>query len=220
MEDFSLNLLCRGKSHLLPMTLDSLKVQNGLFEVILLDEEGNGKLHEIARRYTDLPIRILPGKGKSLAELMNLGLSASKGKYIQFLEAGDRYISQYGLSYLSELIAPHPPLIAARGIEEGTESHWFLRKKLVEMGGFNEQIIFRPLFDLLCRLQKQGVEPLLSTRVLVDEPPKKKNGSFWETCKILYRHFGLKQVAKWLLQGHSHNLHKAATFFKNAFWRE
>lgn len=219
MEDFSLNLLCRGKSHLLPLTLDSLKAQNGSFEVILWDGEGAAKLQDIACRYEGIHIRVENGKGKNLAQMMNLGLSHSQGKYIQFLEPGERYISQYGFSYLGELLVAAPLLISARGVEQGTQSHWFLRSKLIEMGGFNEKIHFRPLFDLLCRLKKQGVEPLICSRVLIDGP-QEPMGPILETCKILYRHFGFAYVLKWLFLGHSQNLHKAAAFFKNAFWRE
>lgn len=219
MEDFSLNLLCRGKIHLLPLTLDSLKAQGGSFEVILLDAEGSEKLRDFEKRYEGLKIRVEVGKGKNLPQLMNLGLSHSHGKYVQFLEPGETYLSQWGLSYLSELIGSAPSLITARGVEDETASHWFLKSKLLELGGFNEKVHYRPLFDVLCRLQRQGVEPLHCTRVLIDGG-KEPHGPLLETCKIIFRHFGLAHTLKWFLHGHSKNLHRAAHFFKNAFWRE
>ncbi|MBU6382815.1 MAG: glycosyltransferase family 2 protein [Verrucomicrobia bacterium] len=219
MEDFSLNLLCRGREHLLPITLDSLKAQSGSFEVILLDGEGSGKLNPLIKRYEGLNMRVEMGKGKSLPQLMNLGLSHSHGKYVQFLQPGELYLSQWGLSYLTELIAEEPPLIAARGVDEEIFSHWFLKSRLLAFGGFNEKVQNRPLFDVLCRFRKEGIEPLQSTRALIDgiqEP----NGPLLETCQILYRHFGMAYAFKWMIHGHSRTWQRAATFLKDAFWRD
>jgi len=218
MEDFSLNLLCRGRSHLLPSTLDSLKAQNGSFEIILLDAEGAGKLQELARRYEGLNIRVENASTRNLAQMMNLGVAQSKGKYIQFLEPGDRYISQYGLSFLTDLIGKEPHLISARGVSLEARSHWLLRSKILELGGFDEHLTFRPMLDLLCRFQKVCIEPTVCGRVLVDSS-KEGGGSLLETSKVLYRHFGLGYTLKWLLQGNSNALRRAAAFFKDAFWR-
>ncbi len=215
MEDFSLNLLCRNKSHLVPLTLDSLKAQNGSFEILILDGAGNGKLQEILHRYEGLHIRIENCKVPSLAAMMNMGLALSRGKYVQFLQPGERYISQYGFSYLTEKIASLPAILSARGVSQESCSHWFLRTKLLEMGGFNEKISTQPLFDLLCRYHKQGIDPISCNRVLVDAPIEKI--PIFETCQILYHHFGLKSALKWLFQGRAGNLHRAAAFFKDAF---
>lgn len=218
MEDFSLNLLCRGKSHLLSQTLDSLKAQKASFEVLLLDGERTGRLHEVLKGYEGLNIRIESSGSISLAKMMNLGLKCSTGKYIQFLEPGERYISQYGLSYLTEQIVKEPQLISSRGVIEKTLSHWFLRSKLLEMGGFNEKVYFRPMFDLLCRYQREGIQSYFCSRVLIDLPGEPKASSF-ETWKILYRHFGLSVACKWMFQGHSQTFHRAASFVKESFWR-
>lgn len=219
MEDFSLNLLCRGRSHLLTSTLDSLKSQSGSFEIILLDGEGTGRLHELAARYEGLNIRVEKALKLNLAEMMNLGVSISRGKYVQFLEPGDRYISQYGLSFLTELIQKEPTHIAARCVLQDAQSHWLLRKSVMDSGGFDEKLSFRPMLDLLCRFEKSGIKPLLCGRVLVDSP-KEPTGSTFETCRVLYRHFGLKYALKWLIQGRSNTLRRAATFVKEAFWRD
>jgi hypothetical protein len=219
MEDFSLNLLCRGKSHRLFSTLDSLKNQSGSFEVLLLDGEGAGRLQDLPSQYEGLKMRVACGKGKNLAQMMNLGLQESQGKYVQFLEPGEMYISQGGLSHLTELIQNNPLVIKARKVGEEDESHWFLRAKLLELGGFNENIHFRPMFDLLCRFQKEGIKPFPCSRVLVDGQSESGN-SLFETCKILYRHFGAKVTLKWLFQAHFRTLRCFLTFFKSAFWRE
>lgn len=218
MEDFSLNLLCRGQSHLLPSTLDSLKAQVGSFEILLLDAEGSGRLEELARRYDSLNIRVEKATSRNLAEMMNIGVAQSKGKYIQFLEPGDRYISQYGLSFLKDLIGKEPHLISARGVNQEAKSHWLLRSKILEIGGFDEHLTFRPMLDLLCRFEKQGIEPTVCGRVLVDSG-KELIGSIFETLKIFHRHFGLKYALKWLFQGNSNFLRHVREFFRDAFWR-
>ena len=97
MKDFSLVLLVRRNCHLLPLTLEALKTQKDAnFEVILLDAQGKtqvtGQLASIARQYPELLILVKDASGKSLAEMMNLGLIAAQGKYIQFLEPGEYYI--------------------------------------------------------------------------------------------------------------------------------
>jgi glycosyltransferase involved in cell wall biosynthesis len=219
MEDFSLNLLCRGRSHLLTSTLDSLKPQSGAFEIILLDGEGTGRLNELAARYGSLNIRVEKALKLNLAEMMNLGVSISRGKYVQFMEPGDRYISQYGLSFLTELIQNEPSCIAAKCVLQDAQSHWLLRKSILALGGFDERLSFRPMLDLLCRFEKQGIKPLLCGRVLVDSP-KESMGSNFETFRVLYRHFGLKYTLKWLIEGRSNIFRRVAAFVKDAFWRD
>jgi hypothetical protein len=217
MEDFSLNLLCRGQSHLLPTTLDSLKGQSGSFEVLLLDADGAGHLEELVKQYEELPIRIENAKACNLAQMMNLGVAHSRGKYIQFLEPGERYLSPHGLSFLKELLHKEPHLISAHGVLQESKSHWLLRAKILEAGGFDEHLSFRPMLDLLCRFQKQGVEPVLCTRVLVDSS-RESIGSIFETCKVLHRHFGLSYTAKWLAENYLQKLKDITASFKNAFF--
>lgn len=218
MEDFSLNLLCRGPLHLLPATLDSLKPQEGSFEILLLDGDGSGRVQALASRYQGLNIRIESVPKMSLSQMMNAGVALSKGKYIQFLQPGERYISQYGLSHLTELIQQKPPFISAKGVSQDTHSHWFLRSKVQSLGGFDEHLSFSPMLDLLCRFEKLGIQPALCARVLIDSP-KQAGGSLIETCKVLYRYFGLKHTVKWLVRGYASPLKRVLSFFKEAFWK-
>lgn len=230
MEDFSLIILCRGKRHLLPLTLDTLKPQSGSFEVILLDGEGSGRLAEQMQRYPELKMRVQNASGRNLPEMMNEGLELARGKYVQFLEPGDRYISQHGLEFLSELIRKEPHLVYASSLEKGGISHddlitaqspWFLRSKILELGGFDRKLVSCPSLDLLCRLSRdRSAETVACRRVLINagahpRPPVK------ETCKILYRYFGFWHAFKWIfVQDRSQMVQRAASFLKEAFWRE
>lgn len=217
MEDFSLNLLCRGQSHLLPTTLDSLKGQTASFEILLLDAEGTGKLHDLAKQYEDLNIRVENAKACNLAQMMNLGVSQSRGKYIQFLEPGERYLSPHGLSFLKEFIDREPHLISAKGVSQETKSHWLLRSKILEHGGFDEHLSFRPMLDLLCRFEKLGIEPVVCGRVLVDSA-NETIGSLFETCKVLYRHFGFRYTCKWLFHNFLNKTKGLNRSLKSAFF--
>lgn len=229
MIDFTLIILCKERSHLLPLTLDTLKAQKGGFEVLLLDGEKGGALSQLSAQYPELSIRIQNVSGKTIPEMMNEGLELSEGRYIQFLEPGDRYISQHGLEFLSTLIGSHPHLVYANSLNrEGhassdfitARSPWFLKEKLVELGGFDPRLKKCPAMDLLCRLfRDQKTQSVFCRRVLLDTnvPP---SIPIRETCRILYRHFGLWQAVKWVFfQDRSRWFHRAALFFKEAFWR-
>jgi glycosyltransferase involved in cell wall biosynthesis len=229
MEDFSLIILCRGQRHLLPLTLDTLKPQNGSFEVLLLDGEGSGRLSELAHSYPELKIRVQNAEARNLAEMMNEGLGLARGKYIQFLEPGDRYISQHGLEFLSTLIKQEPHLVYAHSLVKGGISNdefitarfpWFLKSKLFELGGFDRRLSSCPSMDLLCRLfRDQKTQAVFCRRVLVDSDAEAEV-PLRESYKILYRHFGLFRALKWLFfQDRSQWFRKAGAFFKGAFWK-
>lgn len=197
------------------MTLDALKPQQGAFEVLLL---GSSQLSEWVKSYPELKIRWSHSEC-SLPQMMNEGVRLAKGKYIQFLEPGDRYISHYGIHFLTQQIDHQPPLIMARGISPETPSHWFFREKILELGGFDERLSFCPLQDLLYRFQTKGIQPLVCRRVIVDSRTD-PSSSLRETCRILYRHFGLKEVLRWIfVQDHSQTIRRAKAFLKESFWQ-
>jgi hypothetical protein len=229
MEDFSLIILCKKGNHLLPSTLDTLKPQNGSFEVLLLDGEGIGRFKDLVDSYPELKLRILNVRGCNLGEMMNEGLGLSRGKYIQFLEPGDRYISQHGLEFLSTLIEKQPHLVYANSLNRGAmsptdflsaRSPWFLKSKIFELGGFDPRLSTCPTMDILCRLfLDQKAETLFCNRVLVQSELSSPL-PLRETCKILYRYFGVWRTLKRLFsQNRPQLIQRATTFIKEAFWR-
>lgn len=231
MEDFSLIILCRGHRHLLSQTLDTLKPQRGAFEVLLLDGEGSGKLAEQIQHYPELTLRVQDARGTNLAEMMNEGVECAKGKYIQFLEPGDRYISQHGLAFLGTLIKKEPHLVYANCLHCGGVSHfdrgilmtcspWFLKSKVLEMGGFDRTLVSNPSLDLLCRFfRRKETEAVFCQRVLIDSNTDAAV-STQETGKILYRHFGFWYAFKWIIwQDYLQAFRKTTSFFRDAFWK-
>jgi glycosyltransferase involved in cell wall biosynthesis len=228
MEDFSLIILCREKLHLLPVTLDTLASQAGGFEVILLDGDGSPRIQEMIGMYPGLKIRVQSSIGHTLAQMMNEGVHSARGQYIQFLEPGDRYISQHGMEFLKTLIEKKPHLVYANSLNKGSlvpsdfisaRSPWFLKSKLFELGGFDRNLRVCPSMDILCKLRNdRKTRAVFCGRILVDLEGKSK-APLRETCKILYRHFGLWYVIKWFFTQHRERwVSEASAFFRSAFF--
>lgn len=197
MEEFSLIILCEERPHLVGSTLDSLKNQKGSFEVLVLDRDPAARA--LPALYPELKIRVTPIE-KSLPKAMNRALKLATGTYVQFLQPGDRYISEHGLDFLSTLTPQKPHLILSK------EFSWLSREKIIDAGGFDESLHFMPLQDLLYRLENRGVKPLICPRVLIDASGPSVV-AVRETCRILLRHFGWKRAFNWVFFDHRARLY-------------
>ncbi|KAF3362974.1 Uncharacterized protein PHSC3_000508 [Chlamydiales bacterium STE3] len=87
------------------------------------------------------------------------------------------------------------------------QSCWFKRALFRRIGKFDTSLSLRGGFDLLCRLSLQAEPVRFSSikRILLDYDLKGVTrkmilAHFRETMKILYRHFGLKTVVRWLFR--------------------
>src|SRR5579872_3286803 len=90
----------KHRSHLLSVTLETLREQIGAScEIRLLDGEREGASEKL---YPQLPLRVIRKTSQNFTERLNHGISCACGRYIQFLEAGDRYLSPFTLSDLTE----------------------------------------------------------------------------------------------------------------------
>jgi glycosyltransferase involved in cell wall biosynthesis len=245
---FSIVILARSGLHLLPLTLETIKSQSEQdFEVVIVASPQQG----IAQLYPEL--RVFQAKGKEIAEMMNEGIRVAKGRYLQFLDPGDRFLSHQGLSYLRQLIqdSHEPHLVYSGFLMRGPDeppravtfpfnqeilkkglfpnhfrSSWFRRDSLQDLGGFDKMFSYRPAFDSLCRLyQKKDLKVVCSRRVLTDSEshsstPWEMVGYVVETCRILYRHFGLLPALRWIfVQDHLKMLKWTALLVKQAFWK-
>lgn len=252
---FSIVLLVHKGTHFLSSTLDTLNSQNEKnFEILLMDKEGAGRLQEIVARYPELRFSYHRTGAKNESEMMNEGIQAAKGKYLQFLHPGDRFISQYSLAHLRELIEqekePHlayggflsqgidqPPQALSRPVDleslkkgifpDATRATWFLKKSIVDLGGFNSQFFYHSTFDLLCRLFKnQQPRTACSKRILTDSEPRKKTsreflGSVVETFQILYGQFGLWSALRWIFAQDLNKLARSGLrYIKHAFTQD
>lgn len=58
-------------------------------EVIIVDDGSTDNSYNLAKQYESLTVKVLQQKNAGAAVARNTGLAASKGEYIQFLDAGD-----------------------------------------------------------------------------------------------------------------------------------
>jgi len=244
---FSIIILARGPIHLLPSTVDTILAQSEqAFEVVVVSKEkGTAPLSP--------GVRFVPSMSDRIPEMMNEGSRSARGRYLQFLDPGDRFLSQQGLFFLKQLIQengePHlvyggvlmrgpdePPQAVTYSFNRETlqkgmfpshfRSSWIRRDSLLDLGGFDERLSYRPGFDFFCRLyRKENLRVAYSRRVLTDaEPrwttPKEMAGYLRETCRILYRHFGLWPALRWIfVQDHLKMARWTARLVKQAFWK-
>lgn len=249
---FSIILLVSQGAPFLAATLDTLSSQiEKNFEILIMDKEGLARLQEITAQYPHLRFSYHKTGAKNESEMMNQGMHAAKGKYLQFLHPGDRFISQYSLSHLREVIEEeNDPQLAyggcmSQGIDQPPQalSHpvdleslkkgiypdanratWFLKKSILDLGGFNSQLSYHSTFDLLCRLFKnQKLRTACSKRVITDSEPRKKTSreylvSAIETYQILYRQFGVWPALRWIFAQDLRKLVRLTLrFIKHAF---
>jgi len=93
MLEISVILPTRNRSHLLPLVLDALKRQSlpqSQFEIIAVDDGSTDNTPEVLNRScADLPLRVFRQRHAGLAAAKNLGIFASRGPILLFLDDDD-----------------------------------------------------------------------------------------------------------------------------------
>ena len=88
----------------------------------------------------------------------------------------------------------------------GLQGCWFRRDTLRSIGGFHQSYSLRAGFDVLCRIKLSPSARISRTsRVLTDfdRRPLTYTGiikHFWDTCRIIYRHFGIWSALRWSIR--------------------
>ncbi len=241
----SVAILADNQHHLLHQTLESIDSQEERnFEVLLLDAR---EPYEWDPFKTTFPLAIRHLEGKTTGAAMNQALDLCRGIYIQFLRPGERFLSRQATSYVSRLATENgcpeilygafllkdperPPRAATfplhllkQGIAPtNLHAHWFLRSALIAIGGFNPSYTRRPSFDALCALMQNHSRAVYTRRVFIDcerrpSTPAETAGFALETCRILYRRFGLWHALRWLfVQDRALLAHRLWVAVKNA----
>ena len=191
-------------AHRLPVSLDSLSLQKyPNFEVILIDASSDDRTLEDVQKYNLQNLKIFSVVEYDYYSMLNRGISAASGKYINFLRPGDFYLSAYTLLHIARMGAEQSypdivycgslqhdrgdepqvmmrelkPSMLKKGIMTTTlQSCWFLNDSLVKIGGFNTRYQLLGDFDLLCRFGT--IKPFkfaFIPRVLVDDERRRNH---------------------------------------------
>ena len=222
----SVAILADSQYHFLHLTLESIANQEEKnFEVLLLD---NREPSDWIPQKHPFSLIICRMEGKTAGAAMNQALLLCRGIYIQFLRPGERFLSRQATANLGQIAsenscpeilygaflqkdperppraAIHPLHLIKKGIAPTSlHAHWFLRSALIAIGGFNPSYNRRPSFDVLCALMQSRSRAISAHRVFVDCERRRSTaietaGFAFETCKILYRRFGLWHAIRWL----------------------
>lgn len=96
----------------LPATMQSMQQQQcSDFEHIIIDGASTDATLALARRYSTPSLRILSEPDKGLYDAMNKGLRMARGKYIIFLNAGDRFATNATLRRYALAAEKDPDII-------------------------------------------------------------------------------------------------------------
>ncbi len=86
-------------------TLESVDCQTfGNYEHLIIDGASGDNTKAVAEKYNNEKRRIVSEPDKGLYDAMNKGMALSSGKYLIFLNAGDKFHSRETLEHISEII--------------------------------------------------------------------------------------------------------------------
>lgn len=167
------------------------------FEVIVIDANSCDRTLEIVKSYYDKRLRICSVPAYNRYEMMNKGISLSKGIYINFLFPGDFYLHDHTIYDVIRMAEEYdfPHLIYGAclirgGMEDSVEvlfrtlsietlrkgqqptsiqTCWIHAESFRVIGKFSTEYAVRGGYDLFCRFRLYSPLRVISTkRVLVD----------------------------------------------------
>lgn len=191
---FSIVILARDYSYLLPITIESILLQfYPSYEILIVMDKETSPVHEILESYKDKIAEVVHTQDDNLANMMNQGVSRAKGEYIHFLHPGDLYLTRHALEHVAELSKSNPEivycgfLLRTGGLPEAVvhplnvdllkvgklptrmQSFWFSKNIFKMVGTFNRRYRFRPGFEIICRIfDNKDCRIVFTKRVLVD----------------------------------------------------
>lgn len=108
---FSILVVCLNPGDKLRATLESIRKQTYRnYEVIIKDGlSSDGSLGVVKETAKEFPaLRIIEKKDGGIYEAMNQAVRAAEGRYLYFLNCGDRFYHEKVLEEIAGLIAGHP----------------------------------------------------------------------------------------------------------------
>ena len=108
MPKFSIITVCKNAINGITSTIDSVLAQNFTdYEYIIIDSQSNDGTIDIIKRYNLKITYFISEPDKGIYDAMNKGVSAATGAYILFLNAGDKFTTEYSLAAVNTIIEQH-----------------------------------------------------------------------------------------------------------------
>lgn len=112
MASVSILIPCRNAAATLRETLESALAQEGIEkEIIVVDDGSNDGSHEVARGFEARGVRVIEGPRINASAARNRAFKASRGDYIQYLDADD-LLGADKVSKQIKVLEKHPNCVA------------------------------------------------------------------------------------------------------------
>lgn len=127
----------------LSQTLDSIRKQTYKdFEILVIDDCSTDNTLSILSGVADLNLRIMNGRGKGLADALNLGIISAQGEYIARMDADD-LMTPDRLERQVEYLDTHPEVIVCGGWQQYFGNSSYLHAPSSEPNQCRANLIFR-----------------------------------------------------------------------------
>ena len=123
--------------------LDSIRRQTMKdFEILVVDDSKTDQTRSILSQATDLPIRVLIGRQKGLADALNLGIMQAKGEYIARIDADD-LMTHDRLEKQANYLDAHQDVIICGGWQQYFGKSSYLHAPPADSDQCRANLIFR-----------------------------------------------------------------------------
>jgi glycosyltransferase involved in cell wall biosynthesis len=105
MPKFSIITVCKNAINGIANTIDSVLAQNFTdYEYIIIDSQSNDGTIDVIKRYNLQITHFISEPDKGIYDAMNKGISISTGEYVLFLNAGDKFTTDYSVAAVNSII--------------------------------------------------------------------------------------------------------------------